>query len=247
VGSVMCISVRSGAPRATPLVEEVPMSSRHNYTIVVGTDFSELADRAIDHALEMASLRQGSEVHVLYVEPDAWVGAAVAPAFEAALGADAAVTKVKEQAERRVDAMAPGLRKRQIRRVMAHFGRGSAAENIAQLAARLDADLVVVGSHGRRGVARLFLGSVAERVSHLARCPVSIIRPKDHSTVDRVPEIEPPCPACLEVRRATGNDNAWCARHSERHYLAPHTHHYASNGIYSAETTAYESMPEHGA
>ena len=223
------------------------MSSGHNFTIVVGTDFSELADRAIDHALEMASLREGAEVHVLYVEPDVLGEATLTPALEAAINADAAVSKIEEHARKRLDAMAPGLRKRQIRRLVAHFGRGSPAEIIAQLAARLDADLVVVGSHGHRGVRRLFLGSVAERVSHLARCPVWIVRPKDHSTEDRVPEIEPPCPACLEIRRATGNDKAWCARHSERHYLAPHTYHYASNGIYAAETTVYASTPEPGA
>jgi len=50
---------------------------------------------------------------------------------------------------------------------VAHFRRGSPAENIAQLAADLDADLVVVGSHGRRGIERLFLGSVAERTLRL--------------------------------------------------------------------------------
>jgi nucleotide-binding universal stress UspA family protein len=222
------------------------MSSVHNYTIVVGTDFSELADRAIDNALEMASLREGAEVHVVFVQPEMWIEAPLAPALESTISADAAVAKVQERAMQRVDAMAPDLCKRNIRRVVAHFRRGSPAENIAQLAAHLDADLVVVGSHGHRGVTRLFLGSVAERVSRLARCPVWIVRPKDHSTADRVPEIEPPCPACLEARRASNGDKLWCTRHSERHHLAPHTYHYASNGVYSAETTAYASTPEHG-
>jgi nucleotide-binding universal stress UspA family protein len=222
------------------------MSSPHNYTIVVGVDFSALSDHAIDAALEMASLREGAEVHVLYVEPDVWTGVALSPALESAVSADAAVAKVQERAKQRVDHMAPNLRKRQIRRVVAHFRRGSPAENIAQLAADLDADLVVVGSHGHRGLERLFLGSVAERVSRLARCPVWIIRPKDHSMAGRIPEIEPPCADCLAARAASDGKKMWCARHAERHYLAPHAYHYASTGIYSAETTAYESTPEHG-
>jgi nucleotide-binding universal stress UspA family protein len=182
-------------------------------------------------------------VHVLHVEPDAWVSGALT----AAVDADAAVTRVQERAKARVEQMASHLRKRQIRRVVAHFRRGSPAENIAQLAADLDADLVVVGSHGQRGLQRLFLGSVAERTSRLARCPVWIVRPKDHSTAGRVPEIDPPCPDCLGTRGATLGKTLWCARHAERHYLPPHVYHYASNGIYSAETTAYESTPEHGA
>jgi nucleotide-binding universal stress UspA family protein len=227
--------------------EEDVMSSAHNYTIVVGIDFSELSDRAIDQALETASLHAGAEVHVLYVEPDVWASAALTPALTEAIDADAAVVKVQERAKARIDKMAAHLRKRQIRRVVAHFRRGAPAENISQLAADLDADLVVVGSHGHRGLERLFLGSVAERTSRLARCPVWIVRPKDHSTAGRVPEIEPPCPDCLAARAASEGKTLWCARHAERHYLPPHTWHYASNGIFSAETTAYESTPEHGA
>ncbi len=156
------------------------------------------------------------------------------------------MAKVQERAKQRVDQMAPNLRKRQIRRVVAHFRRGSPAENVAQLAADLDADLVVVGSHGHRGLERFFLGSVAERVSRLARCPVWIVRPKDHSTEERVPQIEPPCPDCLVARQASEGKKLWCARHSEHHYMPPHTHHYVNDGMYSAETTAYEATPERG-
>jgi len=223
------------------------MATGHNYTIVVGIDFSGLSDGALDQALQMASLHEGAEVHVLYVEPDLWTGAVFAPTLENAINADTAVTQVQERAKQRVDHMAPHLRKRQIRRVVAHFRRGSPAENVAQLAADLDADLVVVGSHGHHGISRVFLGSVAERVSRLARCPVWIVRPKDHSTAGRVPEIEPPCPDCLTTRRESQGAKLWCARHSEHHYLPPHTHHYVTDGVFSAETTVYEATPERGA
>jgi nucleotide-binding universal stress UspA family protein len=220
------------------------MTTAHNYTIVVGIDFSELSDRALDQAIEMASLHPGSEVHVLYVEPDLWVAATFGSGLQEAVSADAGVLKVQERAKQRVDQVAPHIRKRAVRRVVAHFRRGSPAETIAQLAADLDADLVVVGSHGHRGLERLVLGSVAERTSRLARCPVWIVRPKDHPTDGRIPEIEPPCADCVKAREETGGQKLWCARHSERHYLPPHTYHYATGGIYSAETTAYESTPE---
>ncbi|MCI2427396.1 universal stress protein, partial [Candidatus Acetothermia bacterium] len=39
-------------------------------------------------------------------------------------------------------------------------------------------DMIVIGSHGRRGFDRIQLGSVADRVSKLARCPVLIIKPE---------------------------------------------------------------------
>lgn len=220
------------------------MSSPHHFTIVVGIDFSPLSDRALDHALEMASLREGSEVHVVYVEPDIWVGATLAAAPPLANGAEAAVKKVQERAAEHVAAMPAHLDKRRVRRVVAHFRRGAPSENIAQLAADLDADLIVVGSHGHRGLERLFLGSVAERVSRLARCPVWIVRPKDHAAAGRVPEIEPPCPDCVKARAASGGKQMWCERHSEHHYLRPHLYSYVSDGLYSADTTAFESTPE---
>ena len=52
------------------------------------------------------------------------------------------------------------------------------AEVIAAEAEKWPADLIVIGSHGRRGVSRLLLGSVAEGVSRLSHTPVLIIRGK---------------------------------------------------------------------
>jgi nucleotide-binding universal stress UspA family protein len=219
------------------------MSSSQRFIIIVGVDDSPLSHRALDQALEMACLREGSEVHALHVEPDLLLGAALA-APEYALSAEAGARDVQKLATERVAAMPAALDKRNVRRVVAHFRRGAPAENIAQLAADLDADLVVVGSHGHRGLERLLLGSVAERVVRLARCPVWIIRPKDHATAGRVPEIEPPCPDCVKAREASDGKTMWCARHAEHHYLRPHLYAYTSDGVYSAETTAYASTPE---
>ncbi len=50
------------------------------------------------------------------------------------------------------------------------------ADTIAQLARDWNADLLVVGTHGRRGVTRLLLGSVAERIVRVAPCPLLLVR-----------------------------------------------------------------------
>lgn len=220
------------------------MSSQHPFTIVVGIDYSQQSDRAVDNALEIAALREGSEVHVVYVEPDAWTGAMLPMQEPGDQGPDVAIQKVQQRATERVAAMPAHLEKRRVRRVVVHLRRGSPAESLAQLAADLDADLVVVGSHGHRGLSRLLLGSVAERTSRLARCPVWIVRPKDHAAQDRVPEIEPPCPECVKARAASAGAKMWCARHSESHYLRPHRYSYTSDGIYSSDSTPYGSTPE---
>src|SRR4029453_2266250 len=62
--------------------------------------------------------------------------------------------------------------------VVSHLALGSPAEELVQLASDLEADLIVVGTHGRRGVKRFILGSIAERTVRLATCPVLVERPK---------------------------------------------------------------------
>jgi hypothetical protein len=79
-----------------------------------------------------------------------------------------------------------------------------------------------------------------------SRKRASPLSSKGHVGGEHVPEIEPPCADCVTRREATQGKDLWCARHSE-HHIRPHRYTYVSNGIYSAETTAYEATPEHGA
>jgi nucleotide-binding universal stress UspA family protein len=55
---------------------------------------------------------------------------------------------------------------------------GDAASTICNTAGRLGVDMIVVGSHGRTGLSRLFLGSVSEHVVRHAPCPVLVVRPR---------------------------------------------------------------------
>ncbi len=57
-----------------------------------------------------------------------------------------------------------------------HIRFGEPAHEIAEAAQALKADLIVISSHGRTGAAHLLIGSVAERVVRLARCPVLVLR-----------------------------------------------------------------------
>jgi nucleotide-binding universal stress UspA family protein len=221
------------------------LSMEHRYIAVVGLDFSELSNRALDHALEVASLNAG-EVHVVFVQEENALDAVLPSSPQSAKAAETALEQVRQRASERVAVVMAKRQRLFVTRVVAHIRHGSPATEIAQLAADLDADLVVVGSHGRHGVERLLLGSVADKVSRLARCPVWIVRPKNHVGGERVPEIEPPCPDCVARQEATQGKELWCARHSE-HHVRPHRLTYVTDGIYSPETTAYEATPERGA
>jgi nucleotide-binding universal stress UspA family protein len=107
--------------------------------------------------------------------------------------------------------------------ITTHSLVGTPALEIVGLAKDLEADVIVVGSHNRRTVERWFLGSVSEQVVRKAGCAVIVARPKDHRNVP-VPEIEPPCPDCVSLQKATDGDRQWCNRHAER-YVHGHVHY----------------------
>ena len=62
---------------------------------------------------------------------------------------------------------------------------------IREYAEVIDADLIVMASHGRRGLVRFFLGSTTERVLKGAPCPVLIVRPEEARLRDRLTDLKP--------------------------------------------------------
>lgn len=103
-----------------------------------------------------------------------------------------------------------------------HVRAGSASEEIVVFAASIGAEMIVVGMRGRRGLRKLLLGSVSERVVERATCPVLVAAPEP---ARRVPQILPPCPDCLGMQQSTHKARWWCDRHSEHHARA-HSYSY---------------------
>jgi nucleotide-binding universal stress UspA family protein len=135
--------------------------------ILVATDFSRDAERALDIALEIAARAQ-SEVHLVHALtlPSTYYAAYeinFPSAFDQA-EREAALALLAE-AEARVRAAGCIGTSR--------LGFVPAAQCIAEHAGRIGADLVVVGSHGRSGWRRAVLGSVAEAT--VKQCPVSVL------------------------------------------------------------------------
>jgi nucleotide-binding universal stress UspA family protein len=194
------------------------------YVVVVGVDYSETCTRALNAAFALAAQQVAAEPHIVHVAapyenlPDGFTSVHVADA------AKQLETYVKAQlasyAQQHPDQTG-------FDRVCTHLRIGAPAQQIVQLAVDLEADLVLVGTHSRRGVQRLLLGSVAESVVRMAPCPVLVSRPK---ALSDVPAIEPPCPRCLEAQRSSAGKQLWCAQHSERHGRR-HTYHYVQRNM----------------
>lgn len=139
--------------------------------ILVPTDLSEGAEEALDFACEMAT-KFGATVHLLNVIGIPTLGV---PELGIALTStmiDSMVHDNQEALDKLADSKCNA----------AHIGErllrtGDARDTILQVAKEIGADLIVMGTHGRRGVTRALLGSVTEMVVRSAPCPVLTVRP----------------------------------------------------------------------
>jgi len=144
--------------------------------ILVTTDFSEAGDHAVGHAFRMAA-DHGAEVLLLHVIETLL---APNPMYAYYYPTDLLTPEMRQRAEEdarqalleRVPTTAP-LAEVPHKTVVAH---GMPAEEIIRTAEELQADLIVISTHGRTGLKHLFMGSTAERVIRHVRCPVLVVR-----------------------------------------------------------------------
>ena len=141
--------------------------------ILVPTDFSSAADRALEHARSLAEAF-GASIHLLHVFDDPFTAAAYAPEVFASIPPDYREAALAE-AGRQLDARLGGQERREFGGT-SELVIGSPAREIVRYAAMHGIDLIVMGTHGRSGLAHLLLGSVAERVVRTAPCAVLTIR-----------------------------------------------------------------------
>ena len=133
--------------------------------VVVPCDFSDESIAAIDTALEMVESPAG--LHVIHVLP------------ELAAGEPGVVWGTIDDDSRRdhaTDALRRVLSDEKYHGIDVVIAFGSPGHQIVDYAETTNADLVVMPSHGRRGLSRMLIGSVAERVVRLAHCPVLVLR-----------------------------------------------------------------------
>ena len=141
--------------------------------ILVPTDFSETADAALVYAKTLAA-KLGASLHLLHVFQD--------PSTAIVLTPETYIAPIPELRERAWDDAWDQLHNRLDPQEHKRFAgtravvEGLAALEIVRYADARGIDLIVMGTHGRRGVAHLFLGSVAEHVMRTARCPVLTVR-----------------------------------------------------------------------
>lgn len=142
--------------------------------VLLPTDGSETADSAIQQAVDIAS-NYDSIFHVLYVVDE------TEPVLNVR-GSEASFDRLEAEGEEAVDDAVERANQAAVSAVRRSVERGEPAETILRYIDTNEIDLVVMGTHGRSGLDRQLLGSVAERIVRHADASVLTVRKDDSDT-----------------------------------------------------------------
>lgn len=138
--------------------------------LLLATDLSDASSAATEEAFELAGRLDAAMLVVSVIDP----GSLLLPGGRFR----ARVDQVRENREQAAQALVERGRAAGVT-VSFLVWTGDPGDMIIEAAEAEHADMIIVGSHGRGAVGRLFLGSVSEHVVRNAPCPVLVVRPKD--------------------------------------------------------------------
>jgi nucleotide-binding universal stress UspA family protein len=139
--------------------------------ILVPTDFSETSEEALRYAAQIA-LTLGAQLYLMHVP------GRTGEHFEASFPVGGFDTTARAR-------LASFLTTQEIERLRPEYAlrTGSPADEIVRYADARDVDLIIMGTHGRSGLAHALMGSVAEQIVRTAPCPVLVVRSRKGAAV----------------------------------------------------------------
>jgi nucleotide-binding universal stress UspA family protein len=139
--------------------------------LLIAVDGSAHAQRAIDAAARLQPQTCGLDAVLMHVRDVPVYSDQYPP-----LDAQAVEFALQQQQSALLDAALASARQAGLERVRTLAGVGIAAQEIARTASELGVDMILIGTHGRSALGGLLLGSVAQRVVHLAGVPVLLVK-----------------------------------------------------------------------
>jgi len=143
--------------------------------ILYATDYSKASSRALAEAVKLAKQNRAELLVVHVIEPAPFV------AGDEDFGSAETYAKLedlaKQEAQSSMTKLIARLKKIKVKAQGLLF-KGSVQDQIVKVAKSKKADMIVIGTHGRTGLAKLFMGSVASKVVSSANCPVLTVRGK---------------------------------------------------------------------
>lgn len=158
-------------------------NSVNPFVIAAATDLTDTGDQAVLHAIALAQRLQPSALHLVTVlETDD-----APPSAEDLEALNHRLSRAQQQLQQRAEQLnhalvGLGAFEQQYR---CHLRFGAPVQAIHQVAVDVDADLIVVGTAARHGLARVVLGSVAEGLARMAKVPVLIAKTKHLDALDK--------------------------------------------------------------
>ena len=147
-------------------------------TIVVATDFSAPGNAAVDRAVDLARYL-GAKLHIAHVFT---LPVPLLTVYEFSLsGSD--MRDARDMAREKLDACAEQAAAAGVTATTSLLD-GATAQAVVTLAGDLDADWVVVGTHGHTGLQHVLLGSIAERIVRHSPCSVLVVRSRAESPAE---------------------------------------------------------------
>jgi universal stress protein A len=144
--------------------------------ILVPVDFSDCSKKALAYALPFAKQFDAEIVLTHVVQP-------FVPVPEmSSVDITAAMAQMRESGKSELERLRVSITDDV--KITTVLRVGHPAHEIVKTAAEADADLILLSTHGRTGLGRVFFGSVAEHVTRYARCPVLAVREREHEFVD---------------------------------------------------------------
>jgi len=213
------------------------------HKILFPTDFSRCSEQAMDHALYMAK-RFRAELHILHVialhRNDPHNRTCPSPVNEQLL------SHTQSFSAARLSAIAKPFRHSDVPITTVQRRGISAAETIMGYARENDVDLIVLGTHGRRGLGRLFLGSVAEEVVRFAHCPIFSVRELEEPVaLETMKQVLVPVDFSRNSRRALSHAKELAALYEAKLLILHVIDETAYPAYYAAgKTSVFDYRPE---
>jgi nucleotide-binding universal stress UspA family protein len=138
--------------------------------ILFPTDFSHYNDAALKYASTLAA-EADALLYIVHVDEVQHLNAAMGDAGY--LIAAAVAHEGRPEVRKRLESVLPTIKTVAYEH---YYLTGSPADEIVEFAERESVDLIVMASHGRTGLSRLLMGSIAEGVMRKTRCPILIVR-----------------------------------------------------------------------
>jgi nucleotide-binding universal stress UspA family protein len=148
--------------------------------ILVATDFGEAAGAALNYGRELAR-NFGASLTVLHVIPDLLT---TSYGIEGYVGGYPEYQRgIEEGARKQLESLLSDEDRREFGAIAELRTSRSPALAIVNYARDLNADIIIMGTHGRGAMTQLLMGSVAERVVRTAPCPVLTVKHPEHEFV----------------------------------------------------------------